>query len=134
MPKNGNFGALAAVGRALADPIRLEILRYLAQGRSCCAGLDIEAPFGEEDEGVCVCEIQALVGLGQSKVSYHLRKLKDAEMVTETKRGKWSCYSLRPDTVDRLVILLEDVLGGHADGDARHIGQDLNQGSERIAR
>jgi len=32
--------------------------------------------------------------MGQSKVSYHVRKLKEAGLVREEKRGKWSFYSL----------------------------------------
>jgi ArsR family transcriptional regulator len=32
--------------------------------------------------------------MGQSKVSYHMKKLKDAGLVREDKRGRWSFYSL----------------------------------------
>ena len=47
----------------------------------------------------CVCEFEDYFGMGQSKVSYHVRKLKEAGLVREDKRGKWSFYSLDEDSV-----------------------------------
>jgi ArsR family transcriptional regulator len=41
--------------------------------------------------------------MGQSKVSYHLRKLKDAGLVREEKRGKWSFYSLDREAATQLL-------------------------------
>ena len=41
--------------------------------------------------------------MGQSKVSYHIRKLKDAGLVKEEKRGKWSFYSLDREAADVLL-------------------------------
>lgn len=90
---------LVAFGRALSDPIRIRMLGMMAEaassGRGCCGLPDLGAPTGDADDaGICVCEFQDVFGMGQSKVSYHMRKLKDAGLVREERRGKWSFYSL----------------------------------------
>ena len=51
-------------------------------------------PADEGEEGICVCEFEEHFDMGQSKVSYHVRKLKDAGLVHEERRGKWGFYSL----------------------------------------
>lgn len=89
---------LVAFGRALSDPIRVRMVGMMAEaaasGRGCCGLPDLGVPAGEGDVGICVCEFQDRFVMGQSKVSYHMRKLKDAGLVREEKRGKWSFYSL----------------------------------------
>jgi ArsR family transcriptional regulator, arsenate/arsenite/antimonite-responsive transcriptional repressor len=85
---------LVALGRALSDPIRVRMLGMMAEGRSCCDLPDLGAPVDEGSPGICVCEFEDYFGMGQSKVSYHVRKLKEAGLVREEKRGKWSFYSL----------------------------------------
>jgi ArsR family transcriptional regulator, arsenate/arsenite/antimonite-responsive transcriptional repressor len=85
---------LVALGRALSDPIRVRMLGMMAEGRSCCDLPDLGAPVDEGNPGICVCEFEDYFGMGQSKVSYHVRKLKEAGLVREEKRGKWSFYSL----------------------------------------
>ena len=85
---------LVALGRALSDPIRVRMLGMMAEGRGCCDFSGSGVPADEGEEGICVCEFEEHFGMGQSKVSYHVRKLKDAGLVREEKRGKWSFYSL----------------------------------------
>ena len=85
---------LVALGQALSDPIRIGMLGIMAEGRGCCDLPDLGVPVGEEDTGICVCEFQDYFGMGQSKVSYHVRKLKEAGLVREQRRGKWSFYAL----------------------------------------
>jgi ArsR family transcriptional regulator, arsenate/arsenite/antimonite-responsive transcriptional repressor len=89
---------LVAFGRAISDPIRVRMLGMLAaaanEGRGCCDLPDLGSPADEGEGSVCVCELTEVYGLGQSKVSYHLGKLKDAGLVREEKRGRWSFYSL----------------------------------------
>jgi ArsR family transcriptional regulator len=87
-------GRLVALGRAISDPIRVRMLGMMAEGRGCCDLPDCGVPAEEQDAGICVCEFERYFGMGQSKVSYHMRKLKDAGLVREEKRGKWSFYSL----------------------------------------
>ena len=88
---------LALIAKALSDPIRLGMLDLMAQGRSCC-GLPDPAergvPGAEGPSGICVCEFQEHFGIGQSKVSYHLRVLKEAGLVSEETRGKWNFYAV----------------------------------------
>ena len=94
---------LVALGRALSDPIRVRMLAMMAGGRSCCDLPDLGVPVGGLDEGICVCEFEDVFGMGQSKISYHVRKLKDAELVREEKRGRWSFYSLNREAAERLL-------------------------------
>ena len=92
---------LVALGRALSDPIRVRMLGMMAaaaeSGRGCCGLPDLGAPAKDGDAGICVCEFEGYFGMGQSKVSYHLKKLKEAGLVREEKCGKWSFYSLDGD-------------------------------------
>ncbi len=85
---------LVALGRALSDPIRVRMLGMMAEGRGSCDFSGSGVPADEGDEGICVCEFEDHFGMGQSKVSYHMRKLKDAGLVREERRGRWSFYSL----------------------------------------
>jgi ArsR family transcriptional regulator, arsenate/arsenite/antimonite-responsive transcriptional repressor len=94
---------LVALGRALSDPIRVRMVSMMAEGRSCCDFSDSGVPAGEGDEGICVCEFEEVFGMGQSKVSYHMKKLKDAGLVREKRRGKWSFYSLDREAASGLL-------------------------------
>jgi len=100
---------LASIGKALSDPIRLKMLAILAEGRDCCELPDIctrNVPGKGIPAGICVCEFQEQFGLGQSRTSYHLRVLKEAGLVTEEQRGKWSFYALdREALADALRVL-----------------------------
>lgn len=97
-------GRLTRVARALSDPIRLGMLDVMAQGRACC-GLPEPSQRGvpgvTEPGGVCVCDLQEHFGLAQSKVSYHLRVLREAGIVREESRGKWSYYSIDAEATAR---------------------------------
>jgi ArsR family transcriptional regulator len=101
-------GRLVALGRALSDPIRVRMLGMMADGRGCCDFSDSGVPADEGEEGICVCEFEEVFSMGQSKVSYHMRKLKDAGLVHEEKHGKWSFYSLDREAAG-------DLLGEAAD-------------------
>jgi ArsR family transcriptional regulator len=85
---------LVALGRALSDPIRVRMLSMMAEGRGCCDFSASGVPVEEGEEGICVCEFEEVFSMGQSKVSYHMKKLRDAGLVHEERRGKWSFYSL----------------------------------------
>ena len=94
---------LVALGRALSDPIRVRMLGMMAEGRSCCDFSGSGVPAGEGEEGICVCEFEEHFGMGQSKVSYHMKKLKDAGLVREERRGKWSFYTLDREAAGELL-------------------------------
>ena len=83
--------ATAEVFRALADPARVRIVNVLATS----------------GEPVCVCNLIAPLGLAQPTVSHHLRKLTDAGLLEREQRGKWAYYSLRPEAVAKLALVVD---------------------------
>ncbi len=106
---------LVALGRALSDPIRVRMLGMMADGRGCCDFSGSGVPADEGDEGICVCEFEDYFGMGQSKVSYHLGKLKEAGLIREEKRGKWSFYSVDRAAVRGVLDETAEYLGASAD-------------------
>jgi ArsR family transcriptional regulator, arsenate/arsenite/antimonite-responsive transcriptional repressor len=94
---------LVALGRSLSDPIRVRMLSMMADGRSCCDFSVSGVPASEGDKGICVCEFEEVFGMGQSKISYHMKKLKDAGLVREERRGKWAFYSLDREAASGLL-------------------------------
>jgi ArsR family transcriptional regulator, arsenate/arsenite/antimonite-responsive transcriptional repressor len=94
---------LVALGRALSDPVRVLMLGMMAEGRECCSLPDCGVPAEDQDVGICVCEFEGYFGMGQSRVSYHMKKLKEAGLIREEKRGKWSFYSLVPGVAEGLL-------------------------------
>jgi ArsR family transcriptional regulator len=115
--EGGRIERIVALGHALSDPIRVRMLAMLAaeaaQGRGCCDLPDLGVPVaGETDSpGICVCEFEGYFGMGQSKVSYHMRKLKEAGLVSEERRGRWSFYSLDREVAGQLLAEAENHLG-----------------------
>ena len=101
---------LAAAAKALSDPIRLRMLAQMTAAH-CCRGPGAPDSSASEPEGVCVCELQGLYGLAQSKVSYHLKVLREAGLVRETKRGKWGFYAVHERAARLALAELSDLLG-----------------------
>jgi ArsR family transcriptional regulator, arsenate/arsenite/antimonite-responsive transcriptional repressor len=100
-PDDDAVERLARLAKALADPIRLRMLDLMTQGRGCCGLIDPAArgvPGTGDPQGICVCEFQERFGLAQSKTSYHLRVLREAGLVHEETRGKWTFYSVDDQT------------------------------------
>ncbi|MDP8952281.1 MAG: metalloregulator ArsR/SmtB family transcription factor [Actinomycetota bacterium] len=104
-------GRLVALGGALSDPIRVRMLGMMAGGRGCCSLPDCGVPAADQDAGICVCEFEVYFGMGQSKVSYHMKKLKGAGLVHEERRGRWSFYSLSWDAARGLLAETAEHLG-----------------------
>lgn len=69
----------ARLFQALSDETRLGILEMLRSGERC------------------VCDLQADLDAAQSRLSFHLKVLKEAGLVTDRKEGRWSYYTLVPD-------------------------------------
>ncbi len=101
--------AVAARVKALADPVRLRILSVIAAAEEC------RRPAAGDASGTrlraCVCELQTLQGLAQSKASYHLKVLREAGLVREERRGKWSFYTLDTESARGLLAELTARLG-----------------------
>ena len=66
---------------ALSDETRLAVLDMLRDGERC------------------VCELQDALDAAQSRLSFHLRVLREAGLVTDRREGRWSYYSLAPDAL-----------------------------------
>ena len=93
---------IAALHRALADPMRVQLVHILAQAT----------------EPVCVCDFTAAFELSQPTISHHLAKLRDAGLVASTRRGIWAFYQLRPDLTEaarEAVFSLEARAPSHRD-------------------
>ena len=82
---------LAGSFAALADPIRLRLLSYIAASAA--------------DE-VCACELVEPSGRSQPTVSHHMRVLVDAGLIEREKRGLWVWYRLVPSRLDALRSVL----------------------------
>ena len=67
--------------QAIADPVRLAIVRQLAAER----------------EAVCACDFTECCDVSQPTVSHHLRVLREAGVVTTQRRGTYIYYRLAPD-------------------------------------
>ena len=94
LPSPEQTQKMAKVADALSDPNRLHILALLSAGRECCNLPDCCIGDEEGEEGICVCELTEMLGMIQSKVSYHIAKLKEANLIRESRRGKWTHYSV----------------------------------------
>ena len=72
--------------KALADQRRLEIMYELCRR-------------GE----TCVCDLTEVFDMPQSKLSYHLKILLDANLITRETKGTWSYYDLNDSEVNNLL-------------------------------
>lgn len=80
---------------ALADPVRLEILRELA---------------GSSE--VCACDLTSCCTVRQPTVSHHLRVLREAGVVTSERRGSNIYYRVAPDLIERLGTIARGLVPG----------------------
>ncbi|MFZ5643634.1 MAG: ArsR/SmtB family transcription factor [Bacillota bacterium] len=93
------------ISKALSDPIRYRIMTMLAQSENGCCPIP-----GENDHrpGLCNCEFMSELGLIQSRVSYHMKELTEAELVTEEPRGKWKVYFINTRTLREYINRLNN--------------------------
>ena len=78
--------ATASLGllQAAADPIRWVVLQRLAA------------------RSACVCDLQEHIPIAANLLSYHLKVLREAGLVTTSRRGRWVDYALAEDAMERL--------------------------------
>ena len=76
---------------ALSDETRLQIVQRLRGGERC------------------VCHLTDLLDAAQSRLSFHMKVLKDAGLVTDRKQGRWIHYSLNRDAFNEVQELLGDM-------------------------
>ncbi len=77
-------GEAAALLSAIADPIRLQLLDQLSCRTSCVCDLETEPP------------------ISPNLLSYHLKVLRDADLVVGVRRGRWIDYSITAGALQRL--------------------------------
>jgi ArsR family transcriptional regulator len=82
---------LADALKALAEPTRLKMVALL-NTRDCC-----------------ICELVPLFGISQPAVSKHMRRLKAAGLVRETRKGMWVFYSLDKDRLAAIGVSLSQL-------------------------
>ncbi|MFD4405365.1 ArsR/SmtB family transcription factor [Nocardia sp. NPDC058499] len=85
---------LAAVFKALSDPVRLRLLSSIA------------SRAGQE---ACVCDLSEGIELTQPTISHHLKVLRGAGLLTSERRASWVYYRVVPEVLRQLaeVLLVE---------------------------
>jgi ArsR family transcriptional regulator, arsenate/arsenite/antimonite-responsive transcriptional repressor len=96
-----NTGQATAWFHALSDPTRILVVEMLSHGERC------------------VCELQDAVDAAQSRLSFHLRVLKDAGIVTDRREGRWIYYSVNRDVLDQIVGFVQSVKPGKHAGSCK---------------
>ena len=84
--------AVARLCHALSDETRLAILGRLRGGEQC------------------VCNLVDLLSAGQSRLSFHLKTLRDAGLVVDRRDGRWVHYSINPAALSLLREYLESLV------------------------
>ncbi len=85
------LGRAAEIFHALSDETRLQLLDFLAEGEQC------------------VCDLTDALKTGQSRLSFHLKILKDAGLLSDRRDGRWVYYALNQDAVDELDELVKSL-------------------------
>jgi len=80
------FKTYEAKFKALSDQLRLKIMYELNQKGQ-----------------ICVCDLTEIIGLSQSKLSYHLKILLDVNLIQREKIGTWNYYRLNEEEVRGLL-------------------------------
>src|SRR5699024_2399416 len=76
---------------ALADKTRLKIMNEISKS---------------PNKNLCVCDLEEVLDLKQSKISYHLKKLVDANVLLTEKHGTWNYYRIKETQIQ--ILLSED--------------------------
>ena len=92
----GGADELAALFKAVADPVRLRLLSLIG-----CH------PGGES----CVCDLTPEFDLTAPSVSYHLKVLREAGLITSERRGTWVYYRVMPEVMKRMSQVLAPAAG-----------------------
>ena len=87
---------LARLFHALSDETRLRIVGKLLGGEQC------------------VCNLTDALDAGQSRLSFHLKALKDAGLVSDRREGRWVHYALNPDVLQEIKSFIGSVREGAA--------------------
>src|SRR4051812_18461901 len=86
---NIDTGRAAELFHALSDKIRVDVVVLLLDGERC------------------VCDLMSDLGLAQSRLSWHLKTLSDAGVITGRREGRWNYYSLNADGLSEVRGMLD---------------------------
>ena len=86
---------------ALSDGTRLSILQRLRLGERC------------------VCDLTDALDAAQSRLSFHLKVLKDADLVTDRREGRWMYYTLNPETLSEVAELIDRLAAAPSAGELK---------------
>lgn len=81
----------AALFHALSDEIRVDVIALLQQGEQC------------------VCELMGELEMAQSRLSWHLKTLSDAGIISGRKEGRWIYYSLNGEAIAEARTILDSL-------------------------
>ncbi|HEY4305468.1 MAG TPA: metalloregulator ArsR/SmtB family transcription factor [Gemmatimonadaceae bacterium] len=93
MPTAASLDTARAAARfhALADEIRLDVVVLLLNGERC------------------VCELMDELDMAQSRLSWHLKTLVDAGIISGRKEGRWNYYSLNAAAIAEARAVLDAI-------------------------
>ncbi len=80
------------VFKALGESTRMKIVKLLAT------------------QSMCVCELSEVLDMLQPRISQHMKVLKEANLVSESKQGYWIYYSLKQETLQKYWQQFQDFL------------------------
>jgi ArsR family transcriptional regulator len=86
---------------ALSDGTRLSIIQRLRLGERC------------------VCDLTDALDAAQSRLSFHLKVLKDADLVTDRREGRWMYYTLNPETLNEVAELIDGLAAAPSSAELR---------------
>lgn len=84
-----------AVFKALADGTRLDVFRLIVA----------------QDEEICACDIVDRFEVSQPTIAHHLKVLRNAGLITVSRRGVWAYYAADPQGVEMLQSTTQGFLG-----------------------
>ncbi len=82
----------ARLFHALSDETRLGILRQLVAGERC------------------VCDLTGVLDAAQSRLSFHLKTLKEAGVVSDRRQGRWVYYQIRPEALEAITAVAAELM------------------------
>lgn len=96
--------------RALADPVRLRLVRLLAELPD---ERTLHDPRCDGTLGVCFCHLVEQLELSAPTVSHHLKILREAGLIEVVRAGRWSYYRLLPAGIEGLFLELQSLRTVH---------------------
>jgi ArsR family transcriptional regulator len=86
---------MLAAFKALADGTRLDVFRLIAA----------------QDEPICACDIVDRFDVSQPTIAHHLKVLRNAGLITVSRRGVWAYYAVEPRGLEVLQTSVQGFLG-----------------------